>query len=245
MPLETTSPSDFRPERRRNSLLAFLKHLGERWTWQMAWRDSRSSRRRLLLFSTSIVIGIAALVAIGSFGKNMEQAVDEQARALLGADLVLAARQPFSAEEEALIQSLGGAQSRETSFSSMVSFPKSGGTRLVQVRALAGNFPFYGALETTPATAAAEFRKSGGALVEEALLLQYNAQVGDPIRLGQLNTRIIGCLQKVPGETVMFSTIAPRVYLAMADLPQTGLLRNEIYVADTMNHRIIRMGWVG
>ncbi|MEO7718628.1 MAG: NHL repeat-containing protein [Capsulimonas sp.] len=27
--------------------------------------------------------------------------------------------------------------------------------------------------------------------------------------------------------------------------PQTGLLRNEIYVADTMNHRIIRMGWVG
>ncbi|BDI32277.1 hypothetical protein CCAX7_43280 [Capsulimonas corticalis] len=31
---------------------------------------------------------------------------------------------------------------------------------------------------------------------------------------------------------------------ALTPDPQTGLLRNEIYVADTMNHRIIRMGWV-
>ena len=191
----------------------------------MAWRDSRSSRRRLLLFSTSIVLGIAALVAIGSFGKNLEEAVDEQAKAMLGADLVLASRQPFTAEAEALIQSLGGTQSRETSFSSMVAFPKSGDTRLVQVRALSGGFPFYGALETAPAGAAAEFRAAGGALVEEALLLQYNAQVDDPLRLGQLETRVAGSLRKVPGETVMFATIAPRVYLSMADLPKTGLLR--------------------
>ena len=32
---------------------------------KMAWRDSRASRKRLLLFSLSIVLGIAALVAIG------------------------------------------------------------------------------------------------------------------------------------------------------------------------------------
>ena len=30
----------------------------------MAWRDSRKSRRRLLMFSASIMAGIAALVAI-------------------------------------------------------------------------------------------------------------------------------------------------------------------------------------
>ena len=27
------------------------------WTWRMAWRDSRASRGKLLLFSSSIVIG--------------------------------------------------------------------------------------------------------------------------------------------------------------------------------------------
>ena len=55
----------------------------------MAWRDSRTNRGRLLLFSSSIVLGVAALAAIGSLGKNLEGAVAEQARTLLGADLAL------------------------------------------------------------------------------------------------------------------------------------------------------------
>ena len=40
----------------RNRSLAFIP--------RMAWRDSRSSRRRLLLFSISISLGVAALIAI-------------------------------------------------------------------------------------------------------------------------------------------------------------------------------------
>ena len=54
---------------------------------KLAWRDSRASRRRLALFSTSIVLGIAALVAIGSLGANLEQAIDDQARGLVGRPL--------------------------------------------------------------------------------------------------------------------------------------------------------------
>jgi putative ABC transport system permease protein len=191
----------------------------------MAWRDSRTSRRRLLLFSTSIVLGIAALVAISSFGRSLEKALDAQAKSLLGADLVLASRSAFGAKEEKLFQSLGGNQSREVDFSSMVYFPKSEGTRLVQIRALEGEFPFYGKLETDPDGAAADFRRGNGALVEETLLIQYNAKVGDPVRVGDLTTRIAGSLRKVPGETVAFAVISPRVYLPMRDLPKTGLLR--------------------
>ena len=191
----------------------------------MAWRDSRSSRRRLLLFSSSIVLGIAALAAIGSFGKNLERAIEEQARTLLGADLVVGSRQEFPPAVETMLQSIGGTQSREVNFSSMIYFAKNDGTRLVQVRALSGGFPFYGALETEPATAVDEFRRGNGALVEENLLLQYDAQVGDTIRLGDLTTKIVGRLRKVPGETVAFATIAPRVYLPMMDLGKTRLLR--------------------
>src|SRR5882757_8235281 len=91
-------------------------HIFSAWTWKMAWRDSRTSRRRLLLFSCSIVLGIAALAAIGSLGSNLERAVEEQAKTLLGADLVLGSRQAFSAEDEHLFQQLGCEQSRETSF---------------------------------------------------------------------------------------------------------------------------------
>ena len=203
---------------------SFFRHLFSPWTWQMAWRDSRTSRKRLLLFSCSIVLGIAALTAIGSLGNNLQRAIEEQAKSLLGADLALNSREAFLPEAEKWFQELGGEQSREISFSTMVYFVRGEGTRLVQARALSGGFPFYGKLETEPLDAAEGFRH-GGALVEESLLTQFKANVGDEIRLGNLTTRIVGKLKKVPGETVALSAIAPRVYISMNDLEPTGLLR--------------------
>ena len=106
----------------------------------MAWRDSRSSRKRLLFFSCSIVLGIAALTAIGSLGSNLERAVEEQAKSLLGADLELATRTAFSPEIEQFLLEIGGEQTREISFSTMIYFVRDQGTRLVQVRALGGGW---------------------------------------------------------------------------------------------------------
>ena len=138
---------------------------------RMAWRDSRSSRRRLLLFSISISLGIAALIAIGLFRASLAQAIDDQARSLLGADLVVESSRPFTAAQEKMLRSLGATQAREVRFRTMAVFPKSGGTRLVSVRALGGNFPFYGKMETVPPTAARTFRNGGEAIPEESLAL--------------------------------------------------------------------------
>src|SRR5712691_3368931 len=85
------------------------------WLWKMAWRDSRGSRQRLLLVISAISVGMAACIAITVFDANVRAAVHNQARSLLGADLVLSSRQPFAAETEALLTALGGEQSREIS----------------------------------------------------------------------------------------------------------------------------------
>src|SRR3954471_14855943 len=193
----------------------------------MAWRDSRRSRGRLLLFSSSVVLGIAALVAIRSFGESMRIAINENAKSLVGADLVFSSRDKFPADIEKEINAIGGQQAKEVSFSSMVYFQKSGGTRLVQVRGLEAGFPFYGTLETDPPNASTEFRAQHGALVEESLMTQFDAKIGDTIKLGQTEFPISGILRKVPGESVVFSTIAPRVYIPYADLQSTMLIRDD------------------
>lgn len=200
-------------------------YLTQGWTWRMCWRESRQSRARLLLFSYSIVLGVAALAAIGSLGRNLERAIDQQAKTLLGADLEISSREPFSPAEDRLFASLGGVQSRETAFSSMIYFPSGGGTRLAQIRCVSGGFPFYGKIETDPPDALAAFRRGAGALVEDNLLIQFDAKPGQTIRIGKAAVPIAGALLKVPGESAALATVSPRVYLPAGDLDKTGLVK--------------------
>src|ERR1700761_8722182 len=142
-----------------NTQVNFKRKVNTRWLFEMAWRDSRRNRSRLMLFVSSIVFGIAALVAIYSFGFNLKKDVDNQAATLIGSDLAIYTNKPPEASMQHLIDSLGDRRSQEKSFASMILFPKSGGTRLVQIRALQGGFPYYGSLETTPASAGTSFKK--------------------------------------------------------------------------------------
>jgi putative ABC transport system permease protein len=198
-------------------------HIG--WLLKMAWRDSRRNRSRLFLFVSSIVLGIAALVAIYSFGYNLEKDIDNQAKTLLGADLALYSNQEVKPELQKLIDSLGTRRSQERSFASMVYFPASKGTRLVQVRALSGGFPYYGVIETTPIQAQHSFRQGRRALVDKTLMLQYRARVGDSVRIGNLNFEIAGTLHKAPDQSGITASVAPAVYIPLAYLSQTGLVQ--------------------
>jgi putative ABC transport system permease protein len=194
------------------------------WLLQMAWRDSRKNRSRLFLFISSIVLGIASLVAIYSFGFNLRQDIDNQAAELVGADIVISGNKPVSPQIQKLVDSLGDRKSSQRSFVSMVLFTKSQGTRLVEVRALEGEFPYYGSIETTPVSAATTFRKNKQVLADRNLLLQFNAHPGDSLKIGNLTFAIAGILDKAPGQTSLSASVAPVVYMPMAYLQQTGLM---------------------
>ncbi len=190
----------------------------DNWIWKMAWRDSRGSRKRLLLFLSSMVVGVAALVAINSFGDNLERAIDEQAKTLLGADMSLESDEPFAPETEALIDSLGGEQSRRVSFASMAYFPKSEQTRLATVRAHEGNYPFYGAIESDPPEAVRTYLEGRGALVDGALMQEFGVVVGDSVQIGNAQYQVAGELLKTPRESAAAMLFSPRIYIPLAHL---------------------------
>jgi putative ABC transport system permease protein len=141
-----------------------------KWILLMAWRDFRQSKGKLMLFASSIVIGIAALVAIISFGENLSNDIDSQAKELLGADFVLSNNQVIDVDS---IKALSSNYASEINFASMVAFPANEDSKLSQVRALSGDYPFYGSLTTSPVEARERFKsESGTALIERALLIQ-------------------------------------------------------------------------
>ncbi len=199
----------------------------------MAWRDSRRSRQRLLLFMSAIVLGIAALVAINSFGDNLALSIDDQARELLGADLTLSWNRAPSTKTLQLAKTIGRDRAYEVSFASLVSIPKNGGVRLAQVKGLQGNFPYYGAWEVQPTSAIQTFRKATSrvALVDDALLVQLGAQPGDSVRVGNLSFLIAGRVTKTPGQAAIAATVAPTVFIPNQFLTKTGLLQRGSRVA--------------
>ena len=191
------------------------------WIYKMAWRDSRGSRKHLLLFLSSMVLGVAALVAIHSFGENMEFSVDQQAKTLLGADLNFSSNSPFSPEVEALIDSIGGQQSRRLSFSSMAYFPKTNRTRLSTIRADEGGFPYYGDVVTSPEEASTTYIRGRYALVDGTLANQFDVQLDDSVRVGEIYYRIVGILKKMPRESQAVSLFSPRIYIPEAYVDTT------------------------
>ena len=194
------------------------------WLFKMAWRDAKASRVRLLLFMASIILGIAAVVSIQLFSTNLKDNIQLQSKALMGADYTIDTRQEPTTRAKAIIDSLKPDAS-EVNFVSMIAFPKNGGTKLVRVRGLKGDFPFYGSIDTQPTSAAASYQNLGGALVDATLMLQFNVKPGDSIKVGELTLPIIGSLKAIPGSTAISSSVAPPIIIPYRFIANTELLQ--------------------
>jgi putative ABC transport system permease protein len=194
----------------------------------MALRESRRSRRRLTLYLSAVSLGVAALVAINSFSANVSAAVRDQARELLGADVELRSRRPFPDSIAAVLDSAtaaGTPVARVTSFASMALVPRSGLTRLIEVRAVEGDFPFYGTIQTDPRDLWQSFRAGRSVLVDPALLVHLDARVGDTVHVGDGRFTIAGVVTNAPGDVALQTAIGPRLFLPAQFLSETNLLR--------------------
>jgi len=103
-------------------------------------------------------------------------------------------------------------------------YPKAEQTRLVQLRALGGGFPFYGKFETQPAGANPARMDRPVIVLDPILMVQYGLEVGDTVRLGEADFEIIAQLLSVPGEAAFAGIFAPRAYIPLSQLESTGLI---------------------
>ena len=200
-----------------------------RFVLQMAWRESRAARRRLLLFASSISIGVAALVAISSFTANLETAVRREARGLLGADLSLGRGQPFGARTRAVLDSArraGIPTVDRVDFSSMAYVARVGDRSLLaDVRAVGIGYPFYGRVVTSPAGRWGMLDSARVAIVDTSVLVGLNARIGDSLTLGTRRFLIAATVSDVPGRFGgAFSALGSQVYIPVRYVRETGLI---------------------
>jgi putative ABC transport system permease protein len=184
-------------------------------------------RGRLLLYMSAVALGVAALVALGSFERDLRRSLATQGADILGADLTVATDIEPTPAVEAFLDSLeaatGAETAREVQTASVALATGTDRTRLVRVHAVEGRFPFYGAIETTPAEAARGYQRAGAMLADRGLMLQLGVEVGDTLRIGRQRLPIAAAIDRVPGVPDIGAAVAPRVYMPLAALDTTLL----------------------
>lgn len=192
---------------------------------KLAIRDSRKNRSKLFMFMSSIILGITALVAINSFNYNLVRDIDNQTKSLLGADIKVSGNNPLTDSLQIILDSIPGEGAMEMELFSMAYIPKDEGTQFVRIKAIEGNFPFYGEINAQPKSDKEKFRTDGTALVDDGLMFEHELEVGDSIKLGEVMFKISGRLMSTFGSVALTSSFAPSVYIAKRALDATNLVQ--------------------
>jgi putative ABC transport system permease protein len=191
----------------------------------MAWRDARHNFSRLFLFMTSLITGIAAVVALDSLNQTLQKDIDRNAKELLGADLVVNSDKKFNDELTALFDSSRLDYASEADMASMVLFLNNNQSRLIRLVALEGPFPFYGKIETLPADAYQKLPEGRYAMLDETLASQFEVSSGDSIRIGNGVFIVSGTVSRIPGGGGIMASFTPSVYISMGELDSTRLVQ--------------------
>jgi putative ABC transport system permease protein len=199
---------------------------------RMAVRETRASWRRLLFFFVCIAVGVAAIVALRSVIQSVRGVVNSEARALVGADVVISTTRdwpdPARQKIERHLADAGAFARTETTETPTMVRPADPATRIAKVaelRAVQAAYPLYGTILLQGGqTYSHSLLEQHGALVRPELLSALQLKVGDQIAVGQTMFTIRGVIAREPGGGPGGFSLGPRIYIDYDDLASTGLL---------------------
>ena len=198
---------------------------------RMAVREIRASWQRLLFFFVCIAIGVGSIVALRSVIQSVRATLSGEARALLASDAMVTSNRPWT---EPVLDRLAVEErdGRVTARSHAVELPtmvrpagrEDAPTRMVELRAVEAEFPFYGQLTLEGQPYSHAVLEGRGVVVRPELLAQFGLQVGDTLQIGTDEFEIRAVIAAEPGRRLGTFTLGPRVFIDLADLESTGLL---------------------
>jgi putative ABC transport system permease protein len=219
-----------------------------RFSWVLARRDWRAGELRLL--AAALVVAVAAIASVGFFVDRMQTALNQQARQLLGADLVIGSDGPVAEALVARATAEGLRVARTVVFPSMaIAEPVSGAgsappaSLLASVKAVSDGYPLRGQVRVAPAPGAPDVAATGvpsrGTVwVDPAIATGLGLAVGGTLQLGDARFRIERLIAIEPDRGTGFVNFAPRAMIVLEDLEATKLVQP----ASRVNWRLLVAG---
>lgn len=196
--------------------------------WRLAARslkrDLRSADVRALF--VALVLAVAASTMIAFFLDRLERGLERQAGQMLGGDLVLEQRSPFSDALRTSLEEAGFTLSDQVGLVSMISL----GDRFqpASLKAVDDVYPHYGVSRVDLGQGAEQVASgppAGEAWADPRLAELIEIELGDQVQVGQTELTITGIVEREADQSGGFGNFNPRLMLNTADLEATGLVQ--------------------
>lgn len=186
-------------------------------------RELRAGLGRLKLVVACLGLGVAAIAGSASLHQGFSQALDRDARALLGGDLdIRQSYGPPAPAQLAALRELG----RITQGIEMRAMAQAGEQRrLVEVKAVDEFYPLAGHLRLDPPLPLDQALADQGAVADPALAQALNLSVGDLFTLGGTTLRLSALILHEPDRIATAFSLGPRLMISPASLEQSGLIQ--------------------
>ena len=194
-----------------NLLLAF----------RIARRELRGGLRGLRIVLACLALGVAAITAVGTLRAGVDAGLAADGARILGGDVEIASPyRPLGEAPRAWLAARGARVSEVVTLRAMA-VAESGQRMLVEVKAVDGAYPLYGALELQPPVALA----AGDILLDPFIAERLGVAPGAMLRIGEARFTFSATIAQEPDKVASPSLLGPRAMIALASLDATRLIQ--------------------
>ncbi|TVR78166.1 MAG: FtsX-like permease family protein [Rhodospirillales bacterium] len=199
--------------------------------WRLARRDLRGGLGRFRILLACLVVGVAAIAAVGSVEQSIVAGLRADARQLLGGDVdVSRIHEPLAERERRLINDRADETADVVEMRAMARAVNGDGIRaLVELKAVDDAYPLVGHVQLRPdgpLDEALGYRNGAwGAVLERGVLDRLGIAVGDAIQVGESSFVVRAVIEREPDRVATVAGFGPRLMIAAGALPETGLIQ--------------------
>lgn len=190
---------------------------------RLALHELRHGWRHFSIFVVCLMLGVAIMGSVGSFGALVGRALESEAKSLLGGDFeVRTGATAVTGAQRKALDSYGRVSSVTTLRSILYHGENS---TLVEIKAVDEAYPLVGRLTLNEPVTLEEALAGNGVIVDAILLAQLDLTLGDTIQLGSGQYVIRATLKKEPDRAVQIFSFGPRVMMSHDSLKASGLVK--------------------
>ena len=199
---------------------------------RMARRELRGGLRGFRIFLACLILGVAAIAAVGSVREAIKAGLEREGATILGGDAEIELTYRFASDaERAWMEGVAVEVAELVDFRSMAVFGAGDAAErgLTQVKAVDGLYPLLGEVVLAPPMPLAEALEGRGgvpgAVMAPALIARLGMEIGERFQLGAQSFVLMAELVREPDSAGGGFGLGPRTIVRTVDLENSGLIQ--------------------